>query len=149
VTTLKIDPDRIRDVIGQGGKIINAIIDRAGGRDVTEINIDDDGTILITSTNAELAAGAAQEIKDLTREPEVGELYQGKVVKITDFGAFVEIFPGTDGLVHISQLENHRVDKVTDVVQEGDIIPVVVTEIDNLGRVNLSRKEALKRQSGQ
>ena len=143
VTTIKIDPERIREVIGSGGKTINEIIDKAGGRAVTEISIEDDGTVYVSSTNAEYAKQAVADIKDILREAKVGESYEGKVVRITDFGAFVELFPGTDGLVHISKLANRRVDKVTDVVKEGDIIPVVVTEIDSMGRVNLTHKDAL------
>ena len=146
VETIKINQDKIRDVIGSGGKIINGIIDRAGGKNITEINIEDDGTIYVSSTDAKLAAQAIAEIENLTREAEVGALYEGRVTRIMDFGAFVEIFPGTEGLVHISQLAPERVDKVTDIVKEGDIIPVIVTEIDSQGRVNLSRKAALKRQ---
>lgn len=146
VETIKINQDKIRDVIGSGGKIINGIIDRAGGKNITEINIEDDGTIYVSSTDAKLAAQAIKEIENLTREAEVGALYEGKVTRIMDFGAFVEIFPGTEGLVHISQLAPERVNKVTDIVKEGDIIPVIVTEIDSQGRVNLSRKAALKRQ---
>ncbi|MFA6398687.1 MAG: polyribonucleotide nucleotidyltransferase [Patescibacteria group bacterium] len=146
VETIKINQDKIRDVIGSGGKIINGIIDRAGGKNITEINIEDDGTIYVSSTDAKLAAQAIKEIENLTREAEVGALYEGRVTRIMDFGAFVEIFPGTEGLVHISQLAPERVNKVTDIVKEGDIIPVIVTEIDSQGRVNLSRKAALKRQ---
>ena len=146
VEIIKINPEKIRDVIGSGGKIINGIIDRAGGKNVTEINIEEDGTIYVSSVDAKLAAQAIQEISNLTREAEVGTLYEGRVTRIMDFGAFVEIFPGTEGLVHISQLDAARVNKVTDIVKEGDIIPVIVTEIDSQGRVNLSRKAALKRQ---
>ncbi|MBU1092641.1 polyribonucleotide nucleotidyltransferase [Patescibacteria group bacterium] len=145
VETIKIHPDKIRDVIGPGGKMINGIIDRYGGKNVTEINIEDDGMVYVSSANAEFAKQVIEEIKNLTREPEVGALYQGRVTRIMDFGAFVEIFPGTEGLVHISQLDNSRVDKVTDIVKEGDVIPVIVTEIDSQGRVNLSRKAALNK----
>ena len=143
VDLIKINPDKIRDVIGPGGKMINGIIDRHGGKNVTEINIEEDGTVYVSSTNAEFVKQVIAEIGNLTREPEVGALYQGRVTRIMDFGAFVEIFPGTEGLVHISQLDNSRVAKVTDIVKEGDIIPVIVTEIDSQGRVNLSRKAAL------
>lgn len=145
VTTIKIDPDKIREVIGPGGKTINEIIDKAGGRSITEISIEDDGTVYVSSTNAEYAKQAVADIKDIIKEAKVGESYEGKVVRITDFGAFVELFPGTDGLVHISKLADHRVDKVTDIVKEGDIVPVVVTEIDNMGRINLTHKDALKK----
>ncbi|MFH0912397.1 MAG: polyribonucleotide nucleotidyltransferase [Patescibacteria group bacterium] len=143
VEVIKIHPDKIREVIGSGGKVINGIIDRAGGKNVTEINIEEDGTIYVSSADAKLAAQAMEEIANIIREPEVGALYQGRVTRIMDFGAFVEIFPGTEGLVHISQLDTKRVNKVTDIVKEGDIIPVIVTEIDSQGRVNLSRKAAL------
>jgi len=143
VDLIKINPDKIRDVIGPGGKMINGIIDRHGGKNVTEINIEEDGTVYVSSTNAEFVKQVIAEIGILAREPEVGALYQGRVTRIMDFGAFVEIFPGTEGLVHISQLDNSRVAKVTDIVKEGDIIPVIVTEIDSQGRVNLSRKAAL------
>ena len=141
VTVMKIDPEKIRDVIGSGGKVINDMIDRAGGRTVTEINIEDDGTIYVSSTNAEYAKNVIEEIKNITKEAKVGEAYQGKVTRIMDFGAFVEIFPGTEGLVHISKLANHRVNKVTDIVKEGDIIPVIVEEIDSMGRVNLIHQD--------
>ncbi len=147
VEVIKIHPDKIREIIGSGGKVINGIIDRAGGKNITEINIEEDGTVYISSVDAKLAAQAMEEIANIIREPEVGALYQGKVTRIMDFGAFVEIFPGTEGLVHISQLDTKRVNKVTDIVKEGDIIPVIVTEIDSQGRVNLSRKAALNRRN--
>jgi len=145
VTMIKINPDKIREVIGPGGKMINEIIDRAGGKSITEINIEDDGTVYVSSTNATYAEGAINEIKNITREIEAGERFTGKVTRIMDFGAFVEIFPGTEGLVHISELADHRVNKVTDVVKVGDVIPVVVKEIDNMGRINLSYKGALNK----
>lgn len=141
ITVIKIDPEKIRDVIGSGGKVINDMIERAGGRKVTEINIEDDGTIYIASTNAKYAKDVLEEIKNITKEAKVGEAYQGKVTRIMDFGAFVEIFPGTEGLVHISKLANYRVNKVTDIVKEGDIIPVIVEEIDSMGRVNLIHQD--------
>lgn len=144
VTVMKIDPEKIRDVIGSGGKVINDMIERAGGRNVTEINIEDDGTIYVSSTNAEYSNNVIEEIKNITREAKAGEAYQGKVTRIMDFGAFVEIFPGTEGLVHISKLANHRVDKVTDIVKEGDIIPVIVEEIDSMGRLNLIHQDYKK-----
>lgn len=145
VTTIKINPDKIREVIGPGGKVINEIIERAGGKAVTEINIEDDGMVYVSSTNAAYAEQAITEIKNITREVKAGELFTGKVTRTMDFGAFVEIFPGTEGLVHISELADQRVNKVTDVVKEGDIIPVVVKEIDSMGRINLSHKAALKK----
>lgn len=141
ITVIKIDPEKIRDVIGSGGKVINDMIERAGGRNVTEINIEDDGTIYVASTNAKYAENVLEEIKNITKEAKVGEAYQGKVTRIMDFGAFVEIFPGTEGLVHISKLANYRVNKVTDIVKEGDIIPVIVEEIDSMGRVNLIHQD--------
>jgi len=145
VKMVKISPDKIRDVIGSGGKIINGIIDRAGGKNITEITIEEDGTVYVSSVNPQYADQAIEEVINLTREAEVGKLYDGRVTRIMDFGAFVEIFPGTEGLVHISQLDNTRVNKVTDIVKEGDSIQVVVTEIDSQGRINLSRKAALNK----
>jgi polyribonucleotide nucleotidyltransferase len=143
VTVIKIHPDKIREVIGPGGKMINDMISRAGGKAVTEINIEDDGTVYVSSTNAKYATQVVDEIKNMTREVEVGEKFTGKVTRIMDFGAFVEIFPGTEGLVHISQLAKERVNKVTDIVKVGDTLPVVVVEIDSMGRINLSHKATL------
>lgn len=140
VITVKVPPTRIGEVIGPGGKVINEIIDKAGGKAVTSISIQDDGTTYITSTNAALAEQAAQTIRDMVREIQAGEKFTGRVTRIMDFGAFVEVLPGKEGLVHISQLANHRVEKVTDVVKVGDTLEVVVTEIDDLGRINLSHK---------
>ncbi|MCK5491094.1 MAG: polyribonucleotide nucleotidyltransferase [Candidatus Pacebacteria bacterium] len=136
ITTLLINPDKIRDVIGPGGKIINEII---VATDVA-IDIEDDGLVLITGKNAEGAKKAEEWIKNLTREIVVGEIFQGKVVKIMDFGAFVELLPGKDGLVHISELAEGRVEKVGDVVKVGDAIKVKVKEIDSQGRINLTHK---------
>ena len=136
ITTLLINPDKIRDVIGPGGKIINEII---VATDVA-IDIEDDGLVLITGKNAEGAKKAEEWIKNLTREIVVGEIFQGKVVKIMDFGAFVELLPGKDGLVHISELAEGRVEKVGDVVKVGDDIKVKVKEIDSQGRINLTHK---------
>ncbi len=147
VTVIKIDPDKIRDVIGSGGKTINEIIERSGGRNVTEVNIEDDGTIYISSTDADLAKKALEMIKNLTREVSPGETFDGKVTRIMDFGAFVELFPGTEGLVHISKLADHRVNQVTDVVKVGDTIPVVVLEIDSMGRINLAHQSAASKKS--
>ncbi len=148
ITVLKIDPEKIRDVIGSGGKVINEMIEKAGGRNVTEINIEDDGTVYVSSTNAEYASNVIEQIKNITKEAKAGEKYQGKVTRIMDFGAFVEIFPGTEGLVHISKLANHRVDKVTDIVKEGDTIPVIVEEIDSMGRVNLAHQDVKSNSRG-
>jgi len=148
ITVVKIDPDKIRDVIGSGGKTINEIIERSGGRNVTEINIEDDGTIYISSTDADLAQKALEMIKNLTREVKIGETFDGKVTRIMDFGAFVELFPGTEGLVHISKLADHRINQVTDVVKVGDTIPVVVLEIDSMGRINLAHQSAASKEKG-
>ena len=111
----------------------------------TQINIDDDGTVMIASTESEGTDKAIEMIKDIVREAEVGKLYQGKVTKIMDFGAFVEILPGSEGLIHISQLSHERVRKVSDILKEGDEVLVKVTEIDSNGKIRLSRKAALGR----
>ncbi|HHW14657.1 MAG TPA: polyribonucleotide nucleotidyltransferase, partial [Firmicutes bacterium] len=140
ILTLNVDPEKIRDVIGSGGKTIRKIIAETG----TEIDVEDDGTIYIASPDLEAANRAAKIIEALTKEVEVGEIYQGRVTRIMDFGAFVEIAPGKEGLVRIGQLADHRVNKVEDVVKVGDEITVKVIEIDQRGRVNLSRREALK-----
>lgn len=139
ILTMQINPDKIRDVIGAGGKIINKIIDETG----VKIDIEQDGRVFIASTNAEMNLKAKQIIENLTKEVVVGEVYLGTVRRIEKFGAFVEILPGKDGLVHISQLSTERVAKVEDVVAIGDTITVKVTEIDGQGRVNLSRKATL------
>ncbi|UJW58104.1 polyribonucleotide nucleotidyltransferase [Bacillus sp. A116_S68] len=142
ILTMKIHPDKIRDVIGPSGKMINQIIDDTG----VKIDIEQDGTVYISSTDQQMNNKAKQIIEDLVREVEVGQTYLGKVKRIEKFGAFVEIFKGKDGLVHISQLANERVAKVEDVVSIGDEVLVKVTEIDNQGRVNLSRKAVLPEQ---
>ena len=141
VMTIKVD--KIRDVIGPGGKQINEIIDKTG----VKIDIEQDGTVYILHDNTENINQAVAMIEDIVREVEIGKIYLGKVVRIEKFGAFVEIFPGQDGLVHISQLAEERVAKTEDVVNVGDQIYVKVTEIDDRGRVNLSRKEAMKEQA--
>jgi polyribonucleotide nucleotidyltransferase len=135
ILTMKINPDKIRDVIGPSGKQINKIIEETG----VKIDIEQDGTVFIASTNEEMNQKAKQIIEDIVREVQVGEQYLGKVKRIEKFGAFVEIFAGKDGLVHISELAEERVGKVEDVVSIGDEITVKVTEIDRQGRVNLSR----------
>lgn len=142
ILMLSIKPDKIRDVIGPGGKIINKIIEETG----VKIDIDQEGTVFIASTNQEMNAKAKQIIEDIVREVQVGETYLGTVKRIEKFGAFVEIFKGKDGLVHISQLAEERVNKVEDIIALGDEILVKVTEVDNQGRVNLSRKAVLKEQ---
>jgi len=139
IFTLQIKPDRIRDVIGPGGKMIRAIIEQTG----VAIDVEDDGTISIASSDDTSAKKAIDIIKGLTTEPEVGEFYMGVVRRIVDFGAFVEILPGTDGLIHVSELDEKRVNKVSDVVKEGDEVLVKVISIDRQGKIRLSRKEAL------
>ena len=143
VITMMINPDKIRDVIGPGGKVIKKIVEDTG----VKIDIEDDGRVMIMSNDAEASAKAVKIIEDIVAEVEVGRTYMGKVVRITDFGAFVEVLPGKDGLVHISQLALERVKKVEDVVNVGDEIMVKCVEIDEKGRVNLSRKVLLQEQS--
>ncbi len=138
ISTFKIKADRIRDVIGPGGKVIKDIVARTG----CQINIDDDGQVQVASMDSDAANRAIKMIQDLTQEAEVGRTYLGNVKKIAEFGAFVEIFPGTDGLIHISELANRRVKRVEDVVQEGDEVLVKVIGIEK-GKIRLSRKEAL------
>ena len=140
IITMKIDPDKIRDVIGSGGKVIRSIIEETGAK----IDIEDDGTVFIASVEQEGAAKAQEIITNLTKEVEVGEVYLGKVTRLMAFGAFVEVLPGKEGLVHISKLAKERVENVEDVVSVGDEIMVKVIEIDKQGRVNLSRKDCLK-----
>jgi polyribonucleotide nucleotidyltransferase len=140
IYTIKIHPDKIRDIIGPGGKVIRAIQSETD----TKIEITDDGTVKIAANSAESGDAAVARINEIVAEPEEGAIYEGKVVKTTDFGAFVQIMPGTDGLVHISQLAKHRVAKVTDVVKEGDMLKVKVLEISNDGRIRLSHKAVLE-----
>ncbi len=142
IITLQINPDKIKDVIGPGGKMINEIIDETG----VSIDIEDDGSVFITSTNETSAKKAMEWINNITREAVVGEIFQAKVKRIMDFGAFVEIFPGTEGLVHVSQLSDKFVKRPDEVVKVGDIIAVKLMEIDGQGRLNLSHKDALKEQ---
>ena len=141
ITTLKIDPDKIKDIIGPGGKMIKKIVEETGAK----IDVDDDGTVYVAAVNSESADKAVATIKGITAVPEVGKIYTGKVTRIMNFGAFVEFMPGKEGLVHISQLANERVNKVEDVVSIGDEIMVKLTEIDSKGRLNLSRKAALNK----
>jgi polyribonucleotide nucleotidyltransferase len=143
IITTMVDPEKIRDIIGPGGKTIKKIIDETG----VKIDIEDDGKVFIASLDVKSAEKAIKIIESLTKEVEAGQIYLGKVMRITNFGAFVEILPGKEGLVHISQLALERVEKVEDVVQVGDEIMVKVTEIDRQGRINLSRKELLKEQN--
>jgi polyribonucleotide nucleotidyltransferase len=145
ITTIKINPDKIRDIIGPGGKMIRKITEETK----TSIDIQDDGSVNIGSNNAENTQKAIDWIKSLTREVEAGEIYNGKVTRIMPFGAFVEILPGKEGLVHISELANYRVPTVEDVVNIGDEIQVLVTEIDRQGRINLSRRALLEPAEGE
>lgn len=140
IVTIEIDPDKIRNVIGPGGKMIRKITEETG----VEIEANDDGRILVVSPDAEANEKAVRMIREVTDEAEIGRIYIGKVKRIMNFGAFVEILPGIEGMVHISQLENRRVNKVEDVVNIGDEVKVKVIEIDSQGRVNLSRKAALE-----
>jgi polyribonucleotide nucleotidyltransferase len=140
IVTIKIKQDRIRDLIGPGGKTIRGIVEQTG----CKIDVSDDGTVLVASADGVALQKALEHIRGLTAEAEVGKIYRGTVRRVVDFGAFVEIMPGTDGLVHISQLANERVRQVTDVVREGDVIDVKVLEVDRSGKIRLSRKEALK-----
>ena len=133
------DGSRWRNVIGSGGKNIRQIISETG----VTIDVEDDGTVTIASSDAEAASRAVMMVKWLTEEAEVGKIYRGTVKKIVDFGAFVEILPGTEGLLHISQIAKERINKVTDVLQEGDEVMVKVLEMDKSGKIRLSRKEAL------
>ena len=139
IIQMKIPVDKIREVIGTGGKVIQKIIADTG----VKIDIEEDGTVFILTTDAAGAQAAVDTINGIIAEPEVGMIYKGKVTKVMDFGAFVEFMPGREGLVHISKLDHKRVEKVTDVVNEGDEIVVKLTEIDKQGRMNLSRKDAL------
>jgi polyribonucleotide nucleotidyltransferase len=129
----------VRTVIGSGGKNIRQIISETG----VTIDVEDDGTVTIASSDAEAAARAVAMVKWLTEEAEVGKIYRGTVKKIVDFGALVEILPGTEGLLHISQIAKERINKVTDVLKEGDEVMVKVLEVDKQGKIRLSRKEAL------
>lgn len=139
VQTIKINPDKIRVVIGSGGKTINEIIDATN----TQIDIEDDGTIFITAANQADGKRAIEWIENLTREVKIGEIFSGKVVRVTEFGAFVEFLPGHEGLVHVSELADTYVKNVEDIVKLGDVFPVKVIKIDEQGKVGLSRKKAL------
>jgi polyribonucleotide nucleotidyltransferase len=138
VYKITIDQDKIGAVIGSGGKTIRAII----AETKASVDIEDDGTVRIGSANEEAAQKAIRMIENLTKEAEIGEIYTGKVVRLMNFGAFVEILPGKDGLVHISELADRHVERVEDEVQVGDVVTVRVINIDNMGRVNLSRRTA-------
>lgn len=142
ILTMKVPTDKIGAIIGSGGKTIRSIMEKTGA----EIWVVDDGTVTISSRDTEDAKKAVDMITKLTEEVEVGKIYEGKVKRIMDFGAFIEVLPGKEGLCHISKLDFNRVNKVTDILNVGDTVKVKVTEIDNMGRINLSRKEALPKQ---
>jgi polyribonucleotide nucleotidyltransferase len=139
IITLKVRPEKIREIIGPGGKVIRGIVEETG----VKMDVEDDGTVMIASNDEAASRRAVEMVQRITAEPEIGKIYRGTVRKIMDFGAFVEILPGTDGLVHISQLAPERVRRVTDVLNEGDEVMVKVLEIDKQGKIKLSRKEAL------
>jgi polyribonucleotide nucleotidyltransferase len=144
ITTMTIHPDKIREVIGPGGKVIRAIQAETN----TTIEIEDSGVVKIAAFSKQEAEKARNLVTQIVADPEVGAIYEGTVVKITDFGAFVNIMPGTDGLVHISQLANRRVTKVSDVVKEGEKIKVKVLEVGRDGKIRLSHKAVLEEAHG-
>jgi polyribonucleotide nucleotidyltransferase len=139
--TMKINPEKIRDVIGKGGAVIRALTEETG----TQINIDEDGTITIAATDGAKAEEAKRRIAEITAEVEIGKVYEGPITKILDFGALVNLLPGKDGLLHISQISHERIAKVTDVLAEGQMVRVKVLETDEKGRVKLSMKALLDR----
>jgi polyribonucleotide nucleotidyltransferase len=143
IITLKVKPDKIREIIGPGGKVIRGIIEATG----VKMDVEDDGTVMIASSDEAASKRAIEMVQKIAAEAEVGKIYKGTVRKIVDFGAFVEILPGTDGLIHISQLAPERVRRVSDVLKEGDEVMVKVLEIDKQGKIRLSRKEALQETS--
>ncbi len=140
IITIQVKPDKIREIIGPGGKVIRGIVEATG----VKVEVEDDGTVLIASSDETAAQKAIDMIKAIVEDPEIGRIYRGTVKKVMDFGAFVEVVTGTDGLVHISQLADHRVAKVEDVVKEGDVVNVKVLDIDRDGKIRLSIKEAEK-----
>jgi polyribonucleotide nucleotidyltransferase len=137
IMSFKIDPEKIRDVIGKGGAVIRAMTEETGAT----IDIDQDGTVRIASVDGASGKEARRRIELITADVEVGRIYEGRVARLMDFGAFVTILPGKDGLVHISQISNERVEKVSDKLSEGDVVKVKVLEVDRQGRVRLSMKE--------
>jgi len=137
IITMKIDPEKIRDVIGKGGAVIRQITEETG----TTIDIENDGTVKIASVNGSAGREAQARIELITADIEVGRIYEGRVARLMDFGAFVTILPGRDGLVHISQISNDRVERVADMLNEGDLVKVKVLEVDRQGRVRLSMKD--------
>jgi polyribonucleotide nucleotidyltransferase len=140
IITFKIDPSKIREVIGKGGATIRSIVEQTGAA----VDLTDDGIVKIASVDKAAGEEAKRLILEITAEVEVGKIYEGKVIRLMDFGAFVAIMPGKDGLVHISQISDERVEKVSDRLNEGDVVKVKVLEIDKQGRVRLSIKEAEK-----
>jgi polyribonucleotide nucleotidyltransferase len=142
IYTMRIKQEKIRDVIGTGGKVIRGIIEQTG----VKIDIEDDGSVHVASPDEESARKAIEIISGIVAEAEVGKVYTGKVKRVADFGAFVEIIPGVDGLLHISQIAERRIAKVTDEINVGDEVVVKVIEIDNQGRIRLSRKEAMRQE---
>jgi polyribonucleotide nucleotidyltransferase len=140
ITTILVNPEKIRDIIGKGGSTIRKIVEETGA----QIDVEDDGRVFIAAVDQEGGQRAIDWIKSLTDEVEVGKIYRGKVVRIMPFGAFVEVLPGQDGLVHISKLTDHRVERVEEVVNIGDEIMVKASEIDSQGRLNLSRQAAIE-----
>jgi len=136
MVTMKINPEKIRDVIGKGGAVIRALTEETG----TVIDIEDDGTVTIASVSAEGSAAAKKRIEDIVAEVEVGRIYEGTVLRLLDFGAIVSVLPGKDGLLHISQIANERVNNVADYLKEGQTVKVKVLESDEKGRLRLSMK---------
>jgi polyribonucleotide nucleotidyltransferase len=143
IYTIKIKVDKIRDIIGTGGKVIRAIIEESGAK----INVQDDGTVSIASSDEASAQKAISIIEGILEEPEMGKIYNAKVVRVVDFGAFVEILPGKEALLHISEISNKRVEKVSDEIKEGDTFPVKVVKVDKMGKVGVSRKDAMAEKS--
>ena len=139
LTQLKINPEKIRDVIGKGGATIRALTEETGA----SIDIEDDGTVRVYAADKAAAKAATDKILEITAEAEIGKVYEGKVVRIEDFGAFVNILPGKDGLVHISQIDNKRVEKVTDYIQMDQMVKVKVLDVDQRGRIKLSMKDLI------
>jgi polyribonucleotide nucleotidyltransferase len=145
ITSLRVKPDQIRLIIGPGGKTIKGIVDQTG----VSIDVEDDGTVNIASSDPEAVKRAIDLVKGLTAEPEIGATYKGTVKRIVEFGAFVEILPNTDGLVHISELDHKRIDRVEDVLKEGDVVDVKVISVDREGKIRLSRRELLPLPEGE
>ena len=137
IITMKIDPEKIRDVIGKGGAVIRGITEETGAT----IDIENDGTVKIASVDGKAGRAAVERIELITADVEVGRIYEGKVARLMDFGAFVTILPGRDGLVHISQISNDRVERVSDKLKEGDVVQVKVLEVDRQGRIRLSMRD--------